>query len=128
MPYLSRAADRPVMTSGVQSGDIGADGGIVWARADRPSQVLVEVATSESFANVRALPPIAALPKATSGEIAAAGLARGAGGLLPRPVSRSRYHVESSRLGRFRTAPADRRDVSFVWARRRRQNTGHQPG
>ena len=36
MPYLSRAADRPIVTSGVQSGDVGADGGVVWARADRP--------------------------------------------------------------------------------------------
>ena len=36
MPYLSRAADRPVVTHGVQSGDIGADGGVVWARADVP--------------------------------------------------------------------------------------------
>src|SRR5712664_2805409 len=63
MPYLSRAADRPIITSGVQSGDVGADGGVVWARADRPSQMLVEVATSESFANARALPPIAALPE-----------------------------------------------------------------
>ena len=63
MPYLSRAADRPVVTSGVQSGDVGADGGVVWARADRPSQMLVEVATSESFANARMLPPIAALPE-----------------------------------------------------------------
>jgi alkaline phosphatase D len=63
VPYLSRAADRPIITSGVQSGDVGADGGVVWARADRPSQMLVEVATSESFANARALPPIAALPE-----------------------------------------------------------------
>ena len=65
MPYLSRAADRPIVTSGVQSGDVGADGGVVWARADRPSQMLVEVATTESFANTRALPPIAALPEVT---------------------------------------------------------------
>src|SRR6185312_3958708 len=63
MPYLSRAADRPVVTHGVQSGDIGTDGGVVWARADRPSQMMVEVATTESFTNARALPPIAALPE-----------------------------------------------------------------
>ena len=63
MPYLSRAADRPVVTHGVQSGDVGADGGVVWARADRPSQMMVEVATTESFGNARALPPIAALPE-----------------------------------------------------------------
>jgi alkaline phosphatase D len=47
----------------VQSGDVGADGGVVWARADRPSQMMVEVSTTESFAQVRALPPIAALPE-----------------------------------------------------------------
>jgi alkaline phosphatase D len=28
MPYLRRAADRPVVTHGVQSGDVGADGGV----------------------------------------------------------------------------------------------------
>src|ERR1700736_2486005 len=63
MPYLSRAADRPQITHGVQSGDVGADGGVVWARADRPSQMMVEVATTESFANARVLPPVAALPE-----------------------------------------------------------------
>src|SRR3979409_2563320 len=62
MPYLSRAADRPQITHGVQSGDVGTDGGVVWARADRPSQMMVEVATTESFGNARALPPLAALP------------------------------------------------------------------
>src|SRR3984893_8192635 len=63
MPYLSRAADRPQITHGVQSGDVGADGGGVWSRVDRPSQMMVEFSTTESFANARALPPIAALPE-----------------------------------------------------------------
>jgi alkaline phosphatase D len=63
MPNLSRAADRPQIAHGVQSGDIGTEGGMVWARADRPSQMLVEVATTESFRNARVLPPIAALPE-----------------------------------------------------------------
>src|ERR1700755_990684 len=58
MPYLSRAADRPVITHGVQSGDVGADGGVIWSRADRPSQMMVEVATSESFKDARKLAPI----------------------------------------------------------------------
>src|SRR6202795_2123294 len=62
-PRLSRAADRPQVTHGVQSGDVSADGGVVWARADRPSQMMVEVATTESFGDARALPPIAALPE-----------------------------------------------------------------
>jgi len=63
MPYLSRAADRPLIGHGVQSGDVGIDSGVIWSRADRPSQMLVEVSTTESFRNARALPPIAALPE-----------------------------------------------------------------
>ena len=43
MPYLSRAADRPLISHGIQSGDISIDSGVVWARADRPSRMLVEV-------------------------------------------------------------------------------------
>jgi alkaline phosphatase D len=66
MPYLSRAADRPQITHGVQSGDVGADGGVVWARADRPSQMMVEVATTESFKDARCCRRSQPCPKATS--------------------------------------------------------------
>ncbi|MEH2521522.1 alkaline phosphatase D [Bradyrhizobium sp. AZCC 1610] len=118
MPYLSRAADRPVVTSGVQSGDIGADGGVVWARADRPSQMLVEVATSESFANARTLPPIAALPESDfTAKMLLENLPAGQD-IFYRVRFRDLAHtgIESEPVvGRFRTAPADRRDVSFVW-------------
>src|SRR6201996_7255293 len=49
MPYLSRAADRPQITHGVQSGDVTADGGVVWARTDRPARMMVEASTTDSF-------------------------------------------------------------------------------
>ncbi len=118
MPYLSRAADRPIVTSGVQSGDVGADGGVVWARADRPSQMLVEVATSDSFANARALPPIAALPESDfTAKMLLENLPAGQE-IFYRVRFRDLAHIgiESEPVvGRFRTAPADRRDVSFVW-------------
>ena len=52
-PYLSRAADRPVVSHGVQSGDISNNSGVVWARADRPARMLVEWSTTESFKSVR---------------------------------------------------------------------------
>src|SRR6478735_1434151 len=117
-PYLSRAADRPVVTSGVQSGDIGADGGVVWARADRPSQLLVDVATTESFANARTLPPIAALPESDfTAKMLLENLPAGQE-IFYRVRFRDLAHtgIESEPVvGRFRTAPADRRDVSFVW-------------
>src|SRR3981081_3882865 len=118
MPYLSRAADRPQITPGVQSGDVGADGGVVWARADRPSQMMVEVATSESFGNVRALPPIAALPASDfTAKIRLENLPAGQD-IFYRVRFRDLSHPDISSepaVGRFRTAPADRRDVSFVW-------------
>src|SRR5215475_10304607 len=62
-PALSRAADRPVITHGVQSGDVCVDSGIVWARADRASRMLVEVATSEGFKNIRSAVAVDALPE-----------------------------------------------------------------
>jgi alkaline phosphatase D len=48
-PFISRANDRPLITHGVQSGDVSADSGVIWARADRPSRMLVEIATTDSF-------------------------------------------------------------------------------
>ena len=48
-PYISRAADRPAVSHGVQSGDVLVDSGVVWVRADRPSRLLVDWATTESF-------------------------------------------------------------------------------
>ena len=118
MPYLSRAADRPLVTHGVQSGDVSTDGGVVWARADRPSQMLVEVSTTESFANVRALPPIAALPESDfTAKMLLENLPAGQD-IFYRVKFRDLSHPQifgEPVIGRFRTAPANRRDVSFVW-------------
>ncbi|MFB9266216.1 alkaline phosphatase D family protein [Bradyrhizobium erythrophlei] len=117
-PYLSRAADRPVITHGVQSGDVGADGGVVWARADRPSQMLVEVATTESFKDARALPPINALPESDfTAKMLLENLPSGQD-IFYRVRFRDLSHIDIASepvVGRFRTAPGDRRDVSFVW-------------
>jgi alkaline phosphatase D len=118
MPYLSRAGDRPQITHGVQSGDVGVDGGVVWARADRPSQMIVEVATTESFNNARTLPPIAALPESDyTAKMLLENLPAGQD-IFYRIKFRDLSHVNLSSepvVGRFRTAPGDRRDVSFVW-------------
>jgi alkaline phosphatase D len=118
MPYLSRAADRPMVTHGIQSGDVGADAGVVWARSDRPSQMLVEVATTESFANARPLPPIAALRESDfTAKMLLEDLPAGQD-IFYRVKFRDLSHPDitgEALTGRFRTAPADRRDVSFVW-------------
>ena len=45
-PSISHVADRPVITHGIQSGDVSTDSGVVWSRADRPSRMLVETSTT----------------------------------------------------------------------------------
>src|SRR5258707_12559361 len=51
-PYLSRAADRPLVACGIQSGDVAADSAVIWARADRPARMQVECSTVESFKTI----------------------------------------------------------------------------
>ncbi|MBC7584079.1 MAG: alkaline phosphatase D family protein [Tardiphaga sp.] len=118
MPYLSRAADRPIVSHGVQSGDIGMDSGMIWSRADRAAQMMVEVSTTESFKNVRALPPIAALPESDfAAKLLLDNLPAGQD-IFYRVNFRDLSHTDivgEPVIGRFRTAPADMRDVSFVW-------------
>jgi alkaline phosphatase D len=118
-PYLSRAADRPLVTHGVQSGDVSIDSGMVWARTDRPAQMLVEIATSDSFRDIRSAVSIDALPES---DFTAKALIEN----LPAGQDifyRVRFQdlaaptIEGEPLiGRFRTAPNDRRSISFVWS------------
>jgi alkaline phosphatase D len=118
MPRVSRAADRPLITHGVQSGDVNVDGGVVWARADRPSEMMVEVSTTDTFSNVRVLPPVAALPETDfTAKLLLEQLPSGQD-IFYRVRFRDLSHINIASepmVGRFRTAPTDRRDVSFVW-------------
>lgn len=117
-PFISHAADRPMVTHGVQSGDVTADNAMIWARADRPAQMLVDVATTESFSNAVTLPPIAVSPES---HFCAKRLIENLPGgqtIFYRVKFRdlAQVNIESEAVtGRFRTAPADRRDVTFVW-------------
>jgi alkaline phosphatase D len=118
-PYVSRAADRPVITHGVQSGDVSTDGGVVWARSDRPARMLVEVATTDSFKAIRSAVGVDALPET---DFTAKALIEG----LPPGQDifyRIRFQDHASPtilgeplIGRFRTAPSERRSISFTWS------------
>src|ERR1700753_2076701 len=72
----------------------------------------------ESFANARALPPVAALPESDfTAKMLVENLPAGQE-IFYRAKFRDLSHPDISGeavTGRFRTAPAGRRDVSFVW-------------
>jgi alkaline phosphatase D len=118
-PIISRAVDRPVVTHGVQSGDVSVDSGMVWARADRPSRMMVEVSTTESFSTIRTGAFADALPESDfAAKVSLKNLPPGQDIFY-----RVRFADLSSPaiagepvMGRFRTAPSDRRSVSFVWS------------
>ena len=117
-PAVSRAADRPLITHGVQSGDVSSDAGMVWARADRPSRMLVEVATTDSFKDIRRSVFVDALPES---DFTAKAL------IEDLPAGQDIFYRVSFQdlssavfgeptVGRFRTAPDDKRSISFLWS------------
>ncbi len=118
-PSISRANQRPNFTHGVQSGDVDMSSGMVWARADRPSQVMFEISTREDFANAAKLPPLFADP---AGDFA---VKRLVGGLTPNQDIFYRLQlvdlndvnaVSEPIVGRFKTAPSEKRNIRFAWS------------
>lgn len=113
------SGSKPVLTHGVQSGDVGYDGGVVWARADRPARMIVDYATTDSFKDVkRQIGPAALQDTDFTARLALGDLPSGQdvfykvsfqdlGDLqsLSEPVT-----------GHFRTAPAAQREVTFIWS------------
>jgi alkaline phosphatase D len=118
MPRISRAADRPCITHGIQSGDISIDGGIVWARADRAARMIVEASTTESFREIVGVARVDAL--ATSDFTAKA--------LLENlPAGQDIFYRVAfediatglrgePQIGRLRTPSREKRDISFAWS------------
>ena len=62
-PAFSRAGQRPVVTHGVQSGDVSVNSGMVWARTDRPARMLIEAATTDGFKDIIHASFVDALPE-----------------------------------------------------------------
>ena len=131
-PYLSRAADRPLITHGIQSGDVSADAGDGLG-ARRPAGAhAVEVATTDSFKTIHGGVFVDALPesdftaKALLEDLPAGQdifyRIRFAGSAAPTILGEP--HV-----GRFRTAPADRRvGLVRLVGRHRGAGLGHRRG
>ncbi|MBX2882303.1 MAG: PhoD-like phosphatase N-terminal domain-containing protein, partial [Granulosicoccus sp.] len=118
-PYISRAATRPVITHGIQSGDVGSDHAVIWSRADRASRMHVEVSTTESFKDSTILAPINAQPgNDFVGKRLLTGLSTDQD--IFYRIRFTDLHDDKADsetiTGHFRTAPSRSRPVRFAWS------------
>lgn len=109
---------RPQLPCGVQCGDVTTNRALIWSRSDRPARLIVEYATTESFQNARrVVGPMALAASDFTARIDLANLPAG-----QRIFYRIAFQdLNNAKLtsepitGSFNTAPAARRDVTFVW-------------
>src|ERR1700730_14386083 len=118
-PYLSRAADRPKITGGIASGDVSTDSAVIWARADRPARMQVQCSTVESFRTILHASSSDALPdRDFTSKLLLDSLPPGQDIFYRvrfEDIAESGISGETQ-VGRFRTAPVERRSISFTWS------------
>src|ERR1700716_4013602 len=118
-PYLSRAADRPLIACGLASGDVSNESAVVWARADRPARMQVECSTVESFKTILRAASADALPGSDfTSKILLNGLPPGLDIFYRVRFEEFAEHgiASETQIGHFRTAPTAQNSVSFVWS------------
>ena len=92
---------------------------MVWARTDRPARMLIEAATTDSFRDIHYTTFVDALPETDFTAKALIEDLRTGQDIFYRLCFQdlsSPKVVSEPAIGRFRTAPADRRSISFVWS------------
>lgn len=118
-PCISRAAARPIITHGIQSGDVSLDSAVVWARADRPARMVVEASTTEGFKEICAMHAADAFPESDfTAKVNLQNLPAGQD-IFYRVRFEDHFSptiLGEPQVGQFRTAPAVRRPISFVWS------------
>lgn len=120
-PALLRP-DLPLITHGIQSGDVSAGRAVVWTRADRPARMFVQVSPTGRFdrgAGVRTVRgPLLLGDTDFTGRVELTGLP--AGVEVPYRVVLADPDAErpdgDSRDGMFRTAPGAPGDLRFLWS------------
>jgi alkaline phosphatase D len=116
-PALAQdAAARPLITSGVQAGDVEVDRAVVWCRTDRPARLRVRYATTDAMlgAHERVSTPTSAEADFTA-RLDLTGLPPG-----QRIVYEARFEGRGGELsepvrGAFRTPPRTAAPVRIVW-------------
>jgi alkaline phosphatase D len=114
-PGLVRT-ERPVLTHGVQSGDVIRGSGLVWTRADRPSRMVVEVSDEPGFEHVRrVVGPVLTPDTDFIGAVRVLGDGRTVHYRVTAEDLDGRVASEPV-TGSFRTPPARSEGVRFVWS------------
>lgn len=119
LPYYSRASQRPAFTHGIQSGDVDATSGVVWTRTDRPSRVMFEVSSTEDFANAARLAPLDTSPASDYTVKRLLTDLASDQDIFYRMIAADLADINAVSepiVGRFRTAPASKRDIRFAWS------------
>ena len=115
---ITSPQSRPIITSGLQTGDVTHDSCIVWARCDRPARMVVEYSSTESFREVKRISGVAALePTDFTARVELKDLPPGQQ-IFYRVSFDSltdRNAASEPLVGTFRTAPIVARDVLLVW-------------
>ena len=115
---MASVKDRPVLTDGVQSGDLQGDRAMIWSRSDRPARMVVEWDTRSQFRNPRRV--VSPLADRRSDFTARVELT----GLPPDQAIFYRVRFEDAQsgvasepwFGHLRSAPQFKRNIRFVWS------------
>lgn len=110
-------SDRPRAVSGVMAGDVIPSAAMIWSRSDRPARMMVTWRTSERGASHTVTGPHCIGATDYTGRVELLQLPPDQTILYDvvfQDLTNARALSEPVR-GRFRTAPATRRDVRFLW-------------
>ena len=117
-PLSHPTPSRPAIPYGVASGDVTSHAAIIWSRTDRPSRMIVEYATTDSFKNSkRMIGPAALASSDFTARVDLTDLPPGQE-IFYRVLFQDLIDVKSlsvPMIGHLRTAPAQRQDISFIW-------------
>jgi alkaline phosphatase D len=110
---------RPVLTHGVQAGDVLTREATLWSRADRPARLVAEIARGRSFRRSVHVPgPVVTPDSDFTGRFTVRGLPSGSDLVYRvRAVDlRDPRRTSEPVVGRLRTASTRREDVRFLWS------------
>ena len=116
---ITRDGARPQLPFGVMSGDVTDGRVVLWSRSDRAARMVVEYASNEQFRDaVRVLGPAAIEASDFTARVDLSGVPAGCDlfyRISFQDLADPRVFSAPS-IGRLRTAPADRRSVSFAFS------------